>query len=82
MIRKYPEFRMASVPPSRPDRIDPQEPPGIEPVPAEPQPEEPPETTPPAPDIDEPDRGPDEYPSPDEEDGAWSRIIAENTIDM
>ena len=58
---------MASVPPARPDRIDPQEPPGVEPVPAEPQPEEPPETTPPAPDIDEPDRGPDETPPPEEE---------------
>lgn len=55
---------MASVPPSRPGRIEPLEPPGFDPVPAEPSPGWPPETSPPAPDIDEPSRSPDEYPVP------------------
>ncbi len=55
---------MASVPPTPPDRIEPDEPPGIEPVPDAPAPGAVPETEPPAPDIDDPDRAPDEYPPP------------------
>src|SRR5690606_602798 len=66
-------WRMASVPPTRPDRIDPQEPPGVEPVPVEPQPDVSPETAPPVPDIDQPDRAPEEYPAPGQKDAAASR---------
>jgi len=57
---------MASVPPSQPDRIEPQEPPGVEPAPVDPQPEMPPETPAPSPDVGEPGDFPEEYPSPDE----------------
>jgi hypothetical protein len=55
---------MASVPPSEPERIEPQEPPGVDPVPVEPQPVEPPEE--PQPQPDEPGRAPEEYPMPGE----------------
>lgn len=73
MIRIGTVLTTNSIPPLRPDRIDPDEPPGIEPVPVEPQPEVPPETWPPDPDVDEPDRSPEEYPSP-EEDLALARM--------
>jgi hypothetical protein len=56
---------MASVPPSNPNRIDPQAPPGVSPTVPEPFVPEPPETEPLAPDVDEPDRCPPETPSPD-----------------
>lgn len=51
---------MASVPPSEPNRIEPQEPPGVDPVPVEPKPEAPPEEPEPRPD--EPGWAPEEYP--------------------
>lgn len=53
---------MASVPPARPDRIEPVSPPEKTPLPAEPPIPEPPEFEPSEPDFDEPDRGPDELP--------------------
>lgn len=53
---------MATVPPIKPNRIDPQEPPGIEPPQHEPFVHTPPETEPLAPDTDEPDRCPEETP--------------------
>lgn len=59
----------AGLPPLRPDRIDPVEPPGIEPLPGESEPDVVPETEPIAPDIDEPDRSPEEYPAPEERTG-------------
>ena len=54
---------MASVPEPRPNRIDPQEPPGIVPPRPAPDIQRPPETEPLSPDIDEPDRCPEETPS-------------------
>ncbi|WP_367159418.1 hypothetical protein [Erythrobacter sp.] len=59
----------AGIPPLRPDRIEPVEPPGIEPLPDESEPDAVPETEPVAPDIDEPDRAPEEYPAPEERAG-------------
>jgi len=56
----------AGIPPQRPDRIAPEEPPGIEPLPDEPPRPDLPETEPPLPDSDEPGRTPEEYPAPDE----------------
>lgn len=56
---------MASTPPVRPDRIDPQAPPETPVRPDEPAPVSPPETEPLAPDFDQPDISPDEYPAPD-----------------
>lgn len=56
----------AGIPPLRPDRIEPVEPPGIEPPPDEGAPDVIPEIEPTAPDIDEPDRSPEEYPGPEE----------------
>lgn len=56
------------IPPLQPDRIEPEEPPGIEPLPDEPQPPDLPETEPLGPDIDKPGRCPEEYPAP--QDGA------------
>ena len=53
---------MASVPEPEPNRIDPQEPPGIPPPRPAPGIQQPPETEPLAPDIDEPDRCPEETP--------------------
>lgn len=59
----------AGIPPLRPDRIVPDEPPGIEPLPDEPQPlPDFPETAPPDPDTDQPGRCPEEYPGPQEGD--------------
>jgi hypothetical protein len=54
---------MATIPPAKPDTIEP----GTQPQEAPPQPNEPiepqpPETEPTPPDIDEPGRGPDEIP--------------------
>lgn len=57
---------MASVPPCTPNRIDPRSPPGFEPPAREPIVPEPPETRPPSPDVDNPDRCPEEVPCPDE----------------
>jgi hypothetical protein len=53
---------MASVPPSKPNRIDPRSPPGVRPPVPEPYSPEPPETEPLPPDFDEPDRSPEETP--------------------
>lgn len=52
------------MPPLRPDRIEPEEPPGVEPIPDTPQPDAPPEIAPPAPDTDQPGGTPEEYPAP------------------
>ncbi|MBS1240453.1 MAG: hypothetical protein H6R45_1159 [Proteobacteria bacterium] len=57
---------MASVPPERPDEIEPAAPPEKTPPVPEPFVPEPPETVPPEPDIDEPDRGPEEFPAPED----------------
>lgn len=51
--------------PSKPDRIDPQGPPGVRPPVPEPFVPEPPETEPLRPDIDEPARCPEEVPCPE-----------------
>jgi hypothetical protein len=56
---------MASVPPSEPNRIDPRTPPSVRPPAPEPSSPEPPETEPLPPDIDEPDRCPEETPCPE-----------------
>lgn len=56
---------MASVPPPEPNRIDPSTPPNVHPPLREPVVPVPPETEPLAPDVDEPDRAPDETPCPD-----------------
>ena len=56
---------MASIPPTRPNRIDPRSPPGVQPPVPEPSAPELPETEPLAPDIDEPGRYPEETPCPD-----------------
>ena len=56
---------MASVPPSKPNRIDPRAPPGVRPPAREPAVPEPPETEPLAPDVDDPGRCPPETPCPD-----------------
>ena len=56
---------MASVPPHRPNRINPQTPPDLRPPSREPAVPEPPETEPVTPDIDDPGRCPDEAPCPD-----------------
>lgn len=53
---------MASVPPDKPDRIEPQTPPERRQPPIPAAPPAIPETEPCPPDIDEPDRCPDEYP--------------------
>nr|WP_192895967.1 hypothetical protein [Parerythrobacter lutipelagi] len=53
---------MASTPPHEPDRIEPQSPPERPVPPDPPAPASPPEIEPPAPDVAEPDRGPDEFP--------------------
>jgi hypothetical protein len=59
---------VAVIPTVRPDRIEPSEPPGIEPVPAEPTLPGIPEVEPPSPDRDQPGRCPEEYPgSPNRE---------------
>jgi len=58
-------YPMATTPPQRPDRIEPQSPPETPVRPDEPAPANPPDFEPPAPDFDEPDRSPEEYPSPD-----------------
>lgn len=59
----------AGIPPLRPDRIEPEEPPGIEPLPDEQQPQPGlPESDPPDPDSDQPGRCPDEFPGPSESD--------------
>jgi len=50
----------------QPDRIEPVEPPGIEPLPVEPEPPILPETEPLSPDTDQPGRSPEEYPTPGE----------------
>ena len=55
---------MATVPPERPNRIDPTAPPGIRPPSREPGTATPPETEPLPPDLDEPDRCPPETPCP------------------
>lgn len=52
------------VPPPKPDPVAPDEPPGIEPLPAEPPRPALPETEPLLPGIDEPGRAPDECPAP------------------
>ncbi|AOL24300.1 hypothetical protein Ga0102493_11156 [Erythrobacter litoralis] len=68
--------RLAGIPPLRPDRIDPVGPPDVEPLPDENEPGVVPETEPTEPDIDEPNRSPEEYPGPQEDgrshDGAAS----------
>lgn len=56
---------MASVPPSRPDRIDPRSPPDLPSPAPEPVNPQPPETEPLSPDFDEPDRSPDETTFPE-----------------
>jgi hypothetical protein len=56
---------MATVPEPKPNRIDPQEPPGVAPPRTTPLIPSPPESEPVPPDIDEPDRCPPETPSPD-----------------
>ena len=58
--------RRAGIPPLQPDRIEPQEPPGIEPLPVEPEPPDLPETEPSRPDTDQPGLVPEEYPAPEE----------------
>jgi hypothetical protein len=56
----------SGIPPQRPDRIAPDEPPGIVPLPDEPPPPDLPETEPLPPDTDQPGRGPEEFPAPQE----------------
>jgi len=62
--RDIQEFAMATVPETKPDRIDPQEPPGVSPPQPSPSTPRPPEAEPLPPDIDEPDRCPEETPYP------------------
>lgn len=59
------DTQMASVPPTNPNRIDPQAPPDVRPPAPEPSAPEPPGTEPLSPDIDEPGRCPDETPCPE-----------------
>ncbi|WP_336985633.1 hypothetical protein [Altererythrobacter aquiaggeris] len=54
---------MATTPPNDPDRIDPQSPPETPGLPDEPAPTQPPEVDPPQPDVEEPGRSPEEFPS-------------------
>lgn len=61
---------MATPPPEKPDKVDPQSPPEAPPRRDEPQPSSPDEIVPPPPDIDVPDRGPGEVPSPAVDEGA------------
>lgn len=56
---------MASVPPLKPNRVDPRTPPNVHPPATEPFVPEPPETEPLPPDFDNPDHCPDETPCPD-----------------
>ena len=56
---------MATVPPSEPNRVDPLTAPNIRPPTLELSSPEPPETEPLPPDIDEPDRCPEETPCPE-----------------
>ena len=56
---------MATVPLSEPNRVDPLTAPNIRPPTPEPSSPEPPETEPLPPDIDEPDRCPEETPCPE-----------------
>lgn len=53
---------MATVPPDKPDRIDPGAPPETAPPLTEPMAPEPPEFEPVDPDFDQPDRAPEELP--------------------
>lgn len=53
---------MATQPPTEPDRIEPQSPPDVLPIPAEPSEPHPDENEPLAPDFDQPDESPEEFP--------------------
>lgn len=67
---------MASVPPNRPDRIEPLALPAVEPAPAEPQTDAVPEEWPGAPDIGPLVRLPEEYPAPGPEGDPHSTNVS------
>ena len=67
---------MATVPPSEPNRVDPLTAPNIRPPMPEPSSPEPPETEPLPPDIDEPDRCPEETRAPNEDGYSTGSLAA------